>query len=61
MERNFSASEMIERLRTGEKIKCTKCGKGHYTTNKKYIETSHSFWCDNCNDLLHVTSSVTVE
>ena len=61
MEKDFSVSELINRLRTGEKIKCLKCGKGHYITNNDFLKTSHSFWCDKCNDSLHVTSSVIVE
>lgn len=56
-----SVADLVERLRTGEKIKCLKCGEGHYVTNPEYISTSHSFWCDECNDLLHTTSDTIVE
>lgn len=61
MERDFDLAELISKLRTGETVKCLKCGKGHYITNAEYIKTSHSFWCDNCNDILHATSAIIVE
>lgn len=61
MEGDFSVAELIEKLRTGATVTCLKCGKGHYITNAEYIKTSHSFWCDRCNDILHVTSPITVE
>ena len=61
MEKDFSVAELIEKLRTGESVKCLKCGKGHYITSAEHIKTSHSFWCNNCNDILHVTSAITVE
>lgn len=53
-------AELVERLRTGEKIKCLKCGKGYYVTNPKFISTSNNFWCDKCNDILHTISDITV-
>lgn len=62
MEENINVSALIEKLRTGEKIKCLKCKKGIYVTKQEYLNTSHNFWCDKCGDLLHVISSkITVE
>lgn len=58
---DFSVSDLVERLRTGEIIKCMKCGKGHYVTNLEHMSKSHNFWCNECDDTLHVLSGVTVE
>lgn len=57
VEKGFNISDLIERLRAGEEIKCLKCKKGIYVTKKEFISTSHSFWCDKCGDLLHVANA----
>ncbi|MCR5792823.1 MAG: hypothetical protein K6G65_06615 [Lachnospiraceae bacterium] len=61
MEKDFNISETVERLRAGKKVKCRKCGKGYYVTNPDFITSSNNFWCDKCNDLLHIIPSVIVE
>lgn len=57
VEKDFNISDIIERLRTGEKIECFECKKGVYVTKQEYSKISHSFWCNKCGNLLHVTSS----
>lgn len=52
---------LIERLRNGEKIKCVSCKKGIYITNAKDIKTSHGFFCNNCNFVIHVDPPIEIE
>lgn len=62
MVKDFSVSDVIHELNKGKKIKCFKCNKGWYITKEGCIGKSHSFWCSECNDLLHVTpSDITVK
>ena len=53
--------ELIERLRKGEKIKCTDCQKGYYTTNTEDVSTAHEFRCNKCNSVLRISPNITVE
>lgn len=57
MERNSNLTNLIERLRKGEKITCLECGKGIYETTKGYTEVSHCFWCNECGSMVHCTPS----
>jgi len=38
----------IERLRTGEKIECSRCHKGILVTKEGMTQVANCFWCDNC-------------
>lgn len=48
-------SDLVTRIRKGEKVSCIKCGKGIYVTTEGYLETSHCYWCDKCGDTIHIT------
>ena len=53
--------ELIERLRKGEKIKCTDRQKGYYTTNTEDVSTAREFRCNKCNSVLRISPNITVE
>lgn len=53
--------ELIERLRKGEKIKCTDCQKGYYTTNTEDVSTARESRCNKCNSVLRISPNITVE
>lgn len=53
--------ELIERLRKGEKIKCTDCQKGYYATNTEDVSTAREFRCNKCNSVLRISPNITVE
>ncbi len=44
--------ELIK-LRNGERIVCSDCGKGHIVTDYDY-KTSNFFYCDNCGVKLNI-------
>lgn len=50
-----SVSDMINRIRNGETVICSKCGKGKYIAPSGYLETSHGYKCDNCGNTIHLT------
>lgn len=45
--------EFIDRLRTGEKLKCPECKKGTVSTEFD-PKISHSFSCDKCDFMINV-------
>lgn len=44
---------IIEKLRNGEKVKCTECGKGFYVPFGDY-KTSTRFTCDVCKAKINI-------
>lgn len=46
--------ERIEKMRKGEKIECTRCGKGFVSAVGK-PETTSCFRCDNCGRSIVLT------
>ena len=48
-------SNIVDKLRSGEVVRCLKCNEGKYITNPKYLKTSHCYWCDKCDDTIHIT------
>lgn len=51
---------IIERLQSGEKIKCLDCKKSYYITNAYTIEKSREFYCKNCGSAIRITPNITV-
>lgn len=52
---------MIERLSSGEKITCKKCGKGIYRPFNPEFKDNHCYICDNCGDSYHWDPAVEVK
>lgn len=62
MENISNQTDIIQRLRSGEKIKCEKCDDGYFITDVKDISISHFFHCNKCNNHINVDdASVIVE
>lgn len=62
MGKNSDKSNLIGRLRNGEKITCFKCKKGIYVTTEGHIRTANCFWCNNCNSMIEsIPADVIVE
>lgn len=53
--------DLLERLQNGEKILCTTCKKGYYTTCVQDVSLSREFMCDKCNSVIRVTPNIIVE
>ena len=48
-------SDLITRLQSGEKVRCSDCSEGFYTTTKGLTSKSNFFWCDKCGSIVHFT------
>lgn len=49
----MTAANIIERLRNGEKVKCTECGKGFFVPFGDY-KTTPRFTCDVCKAKINI-------
>lgn len=46
---------LLERLRNGETLRCSRCGTGHMVPYNASADKAHSFNCSNpeCNNYIH--------
>jgi len=51
----------IERLRNGEKIKCSKCKDGYYKSASSDVKTSDCFICDKCKSIVQISKNVIID
>lgn len=56
-------SELIVRLKRGEKVLCTECGKAVYepVAKKGYKGPVHTYECKLCGNYIHIVPNVIVE
>lgn len=54
MDDTSNQTSIIDRLRSGEKIACEKCGEGYYVTEAKDPSISHFFHCNKCSNHINV-------
>lgn len=60
MEQEFN-SDMLVRLRNGEKVTCQKCNVGIFVTRKGFEKIAHCYWCNNCGESVEFLPNITIE
>lgn len=57
----YIENDLIDRLRSDEKVTCIKCKQGIYQPVGTSADKAHGFSCDKCGDTVLITPNVTVE
>ena len=57
------ADNLSDKLRSGEKVLCEKCGKGYYIPYNTTADKAHNFNCSNpdCNNFIHWDAVIDLE
>ena len=61
METNRNSTLFLDRLLSGEEVKCNICKKGIYKPFNPECEINHYFICNNCGSRFHWDPVVDIE